>query len=405
MNMNEWNLTDRRRLRVAVFGEWGETNLGDWAIYQGVQDFFARQGVVVDAYRCGALQPFEASTAEVPQAAAGRAPERKRSSMLNGTAPALQLLKRSVRGLRQEWLVRRLMPRLAQADLVCVGGGALLCDRNLHFPQSLVAIARAAQSLRKPLWCLGCSVDGDWTPRGEQMILEFLDSCEAIAVRDVTTAERLGRATGRSVPVFGDFALPSRPAVTHPPGTERRFVLGINVSQIPTPWDSSQERYEDALVAIARSFLIGSEEQRQIALFTTGTPQDEGPLERVHQRLAAAGVVPVRPRTVNELEDVLDQSEIVIATRLHAAIVGLGRGRPVIGLSPTPKVRSFFASIGLERFFLPLSETSVDDVIRMMGNLETLARQWEHMDQSQCLNTREELSARLQGLATPRMAS
>ena len=403
MNMNEWNPADSRRLRIAVFGEWGETNLGDWAIYYGVQDFFAGQGVVLDAYRCGALQPFAEPDAAPAQH--GGAQEKRRASVLNGNASALQLLKRSVRGLRQEWLVRRLMPRLAQADLVCVGGGALLCDRNLHFPQSLVAIARAAQALRKPLWCLGCSVDGDWTPRGRQMIMEFLESCEAIAVRDVSTVERLASVTGRQVPLFGDFALPSRPAVTARLGTERRFVLGINVSQIPAPWDSHQQQYEDALVAVARRFLIGSEEPRTIALFTTGTPQDEGPLERVHQRLAAGGAITIKPKTLSELEAVLDQSEIVLATRLHAAIVSLARGRPVIGFSPTPKIGSFFASIGLERFCFPSLDTSVEAVINMMGDRDALDRQWEHMDQSECWKTRQELAARLQALGTPRMAS
>lgn len=389
-----------RRPRVAVFGEWGETNLGDWAIYHGVADFFAQADAAIDAYRCGALRPFQ-----LPQAPpAARSTPRARPGVLNGTGSAARLLKRSVRGWRQEWLVRRLMPQLAQADLVCVGGGALLCDRNLHFPQSLVAIARAVQVLRKPLWCLGCSVDGEWTERGRQMILEFLETCDAIAVRDQATAARLAAATGRNVPLFGDFALPSQPT----PRTDlaaRRYVLGMNVSQIPAPWDAYQGRYEDALVTVASRFLIEAQRTPKIALFTTGTPQDDAPLERVQARLAAAGTEAIRPASLTELHQVLDQSEIVIATRLHAAIVALARGRPAIGLSPSPKIGSFLESIGLGEFFVRIPDSDAEAAINLMGRREALDRQWQRMDQSVCWNTRRELQERLRHLAQRSMAS
>ncbi len=403
MSARQENTNSARRLRVAVFGEWGETNLGDWAIYHGVAEFFSAPGTVVDAYRCGALRPFEFPTSQ-PSPSVGVAPNRPPLGSRSGNRVAFQLLKRSVRGLRQEWLVRRLMPRLAQADLVCVGGGALLCDRNLHFPQSLVAIARAVQALRKPMWCLGCSVDGEWTPRGQQMILEFLESCDAIAVRDVATAQRLASATGRRVPVFGDFALPSRPNVGSP-AAARRFVLGINVSQIPAPWDRHQKRYEEALVAIARRFLLETERKPEIVLFTTGTPQDDAPLARVHACLTASGTVSVKPTTLGELHVVLDDSEIVIATRLHAAIVALARGRPVLGFSPSPKIGSFFASVGLDEFFLQIPDATEDELMAKMANRNALDQQWQRMDQSQCWSTRRELLDRLPQLGNRSMAS
>ncbi len=403
MSAHQENPTSARRLRIAVFGEWGETNLGDWAIYHGVAEFFSAPGTIVDAYRCGALRPFEFPASQ-SSSSAGVAANRPAPGSRAGNRVGFQLLKRSVRGLRQEWLVRRLMPRLAQADLVCVGGGALLCDRNLHFPQSLVAIARAVQALRKPMWCLGCSVDGEWTPRGRQMIVEFLESCDVIAVRDVATAERLASATGRRVPVFGDFALPSRPTVKSSAGA-RRFVLGINVSRIPAPWDQHQKSYEDALVAIARRFLLETERKPEIVLFTTGTPQDDAPLARVHESLSASSTVAVKPANLDELHAVLEDSEIIIATRLHAAIVSLARGRPVLGFSPSPKIGSFFASIGLTEFFLQIPDATEQDLMAKMADRNALDQQWRRMDQSQCWSTRRELLDRLRQLGNRSMAS
>jgi polysaccharide pyruvyl transferase WcaK-like protein len=238
------------------------------------------------------------------------------------------------------------------------------------------------------------------------MIMEFLENCDAIAVRDIATAERLADATGRLVPLFGDFALPDRPQASTRRAHARTYILGINVSQIAPPWNSYQEHYEDMVVSLASRFLIGSDEQRTIALFTTGTPQDLGPLQRVQQRLAASGsTTTIHPRHLDELENVLDESEIVVATRLHAAIISLARGRPVIGLSPTPKIGNLFESIGLARFFFQIPRATVTDVIRTMGDRVALDRQWDLMDQSRCWQTRRELADRLHQLGMRRMAS
>lgn len=384
------------RMRVAVFGAHSETNLGDHAIYRGVKQFFSLPGMVVDTYRCGVLRPYSD-----PDGASGDggAETRGARSTLTERLSSVRLLKRSVRGIRQEWLVRRLMPQLAQADLVCVGGGELLSDRELYFPQSLVAIARAVQTLRIPLWCLGCGTCGQWTDRGQQMIVEFLESCDAIAVRDHTTAGHVAQVTGRNVPLFGDFAMPLQPLPATGP-TPRPFALAINVAQVPGVPDAAQDVHETQLVEVGRRFAKAGRGPGRVVLFTTDRSQDQGALDRVRARFGDQGVAVSQPRSVAELEQLLDDSEVIMAGRLHAAVLALARGRPVVGFSPTPKISRFFASFGLEPYSVAPSDGAAQQALQLLSDAAALQRQLKSMDQSQCWKTREFMLQQVQRLST-----
>ena len=171
---------------IAVFGEWDTANLGDRAIHESVLRFCAECGWDPVSYSIGALAPV---TPRGTRAAGAR----------RGTNAAFRVappLKRTLRALRQRRRIAALLQPLAHADAILVGGGQLLADRNLHFPQSLATIAWAARRLGKPLWCLGCGTEAEWSPRGESMIRGFLQACATLAVRDDETAARLGRALG-----------------------------------------------------------------------------------------------------------------------------------------------------------------------------------------------------------------
>lgn len=380
--------------RVAAFGEWGETNLGDWAIHEGVLKFFGGFVSEVDCYQCGALQPFSDSSVYTVGSEARELQPYSRSVAAPSVGSALRHLKRSIRGVRQEFMMRRLMPRLAASDVICVGGGTLLTDVNLYFPQSLSAISRAAEELRKPLWCLGCGAEGEWSARGRTMIADFVAHCDFIAVRDRVTAERIADLSGKHIPVFGDFALPLALRPTRVP-VARRYLLGINVSDIQQSWSAHQQEYESIMVELVRTFSAIAGRDMEIALFTTGAAQDDYPAMRVYQQLASVGATIHRPDSLDELRTLISECEIVLATRLHAAIAALAAGRPVIGISPTPKIENFLTTFGLGRFSFRVPETTVSELITAIGNRGSLDSQWELMDQDDCVRTRDKALTQL----------
>ena len=57
--------------------------------------------------------------------------------------------------------------------------------------------------------------------------------------------------------------------------------------------------------------------------------------------------------TLEKLRAVLASAEVVIAMRLHAAILAAGVMTPVVGLAYDPKILAFFSSIGLGDLVLP----------------------------------------------------
>jgi colanic acid/amylovoran biosynthesis protein len=353
---------------VAVFGEWSQNNIGDHAIHEGVQDFYGDLGWRVKSFDCGALR---ASTTPVEKL---RAPARAVASL--GKTPfgdqLVPIAKRTLRGMRQQILMKRLMPQLAEVDAISVGGGALLTDSNLHFPQSLAELTWAANMLNKPLLCLGCSAEGSWSRRGEEIIRRFVSRCDFIATRDHESAQRISRLLGREIPVFGDFALPVS-SLRAIPTWKRRYGLAINVTCVPAPFTLLQDQYEDALVEMVRAALSQTLTARGVALFTTGAAQDVEPAIRVHSRLASLGAELHVGKSLPQLRGIMRSSDVVVAARLHAAIIALAERIPVIGFSATPKIRSFFETVGLEQHSFGLSDSPArvaNEVFRVIGGPE-----------------------------------
>jgi polysaccharide pyruvyl transferase WcaK-like protein len=337
------------RPEVAVFGEWDTTNLGDRAIHHEVQRFFAECGWDVSSYGLGSLTPSTPDTADKRAPAASWA--RGAARRLNAHA------KRALRQIRQRYRMLRLLPQLERAKAISVGGGALLTDVNLHFPQSLAVLADAARLLDKPLLCLGCSADGPWSAKGERQIRKFLSACDIVAARDEVTAGRISAVLRRQIPIFGDFCLTEAHVWNDGLRAPPRCDLAINVCRNPGSWNAMQDRYEDALVALTnhvRRGAVGSA-RRAIQIFTTDTADDVVAARRVFARLDGDDVELHVPKSVDELAAVMRDSAIVVASRLHSAILALAQNTPVVGLSPMPKLRDFFSTIGLAQYSFDLA--------------------------------------------------
>lgn len=348
--LREIPLLNGRRVRpeIAAFGEWESTNLGDRAIHHGVLQFFTECGWNVSSYGLGPLTPVAAGAADKEVAPAMS--ERRAALWL---APPI---KRALRAFRQRYRMRRLLPLLSQAQAISVGGGAVLSDANLHFPQSLAMLTEAARVLNKPLFCLGCSAEGSWSSRGNEMIREFIASCTVVAPRDEATAERIATVLRRPVPIFGDFCLTEARVLTDGLWRRPRHGLAVNVFRVPPPWSAAQERYEDALVALI-NHLVQSDTRcgpRPIRIFTTNTPDDAIPAQRVFTRLAGEGAELHLPRSLDELTGLLRESALVIASRLHGAILALAENALVVGFSPVPKLNNYFSTMGLGEYSFDL---------------------------------------------------
>ena len=331
------------RPEVAVFAEWNAPDLGERAIHHEALRFFSGCGWQTSTYGLGTLAPRPAAS---DNDAFVTEPEHSLSAS------------QTLREVRQGYRMVRLLRPLSRVQAVAVGGGALLTDVNLHFPQSLAMVAEAARLLAKPLLCLGCSADGPWSTRGAEKISGFLDACTLVAARDQVTADRIGSMLGKPVPVFGDFCLTENHVVRTGCLNYPRVALGIHVCQLPAPWSASQQRYEDTLVALGLHFAHSSAEkaQRAFRVFTTGAPDDGAAARRVAARLDAVNAELHLPAELDQLADLLRTSALVIVSSVHAAVLPLAEGVPVVGLSPAPNLRDFLSTMGLEEYSFDMDE-------------------------------------------------
>jgi polysaccharide pyruvyl transferase WcaK-like protein len=331
---------------LALFGEWNTANLGDRAIHRGALAFFEDCGWRTSSYALGSLVPVSPAEARLPAPPDAGAQNAIRAALPPRVAQAL-------RGARQQYRMLRLLPALRHAHAICVGGGALLSGPDMHFAQSLAVLTRTALASGKPLLCLGCSADGAWPPAAMRSIEAFLGACDIVSVRDAASARRIGAMLPlRPVSVFGDFCLAESELRERAADDTRRHVLAVNVGASPQPGGIWQRAYEDALVTLAGGWQRAAARGQGggVVVFTTGTAQDIAPAQRVAQRLAAQRARLLLPTSFEELNALLRSSELVLASRLHAAILGLAQGAAVIGFSHSAKLQEFLDTVGLAAY-------------------------------------------------------
>src|SRR5262245_50152827 len=387
-----------RAPEVAVFDECDTANLGNRATHRAMRDFFIECGWRVSAHGVGSLVP--AAERDVNMRAPVACRERSRAAAM--LAPHTQ---RTLRAIRQRYRMLRLLPRLRRVDAIAVGGGALLTDADLHFPQSLAALTETARLLDKPLLCLGCSAEGAWSARGEQHIRRFLAACQMIAARDEATAARIARLLGRPVPLIGDFCLTEASVLRDWHWRAPRHALAINVCRLPEPWSAVQERYENALVALAHHLARNARAHglREIRLFTTGTPDDVLPAQRVRTRLGGDRTKLLLPQNLEQLTTALQGSALVVASRLHAAILALAESAPIVGLSPGPKLRKYFSTMDIDQYAFDLS--NAERLIGWLGRADydaILAEQHRALLRAPVWAGRMEVRRALQSVARAR---
>ncbi|MBW4557553.1 MAG: polysaccharide pyruvyl transferase family protein [Trichormus sp. ATA11-4-KO1] len=405
-------------IKIAAFGEWNTTNLGDRAICQGVTEFFQKAGYSVDAYNFGTLKPVQnpihllsshEKSGEVyfPKEMNYKTPY---SSFKNISSPSnfyslkielTKILKRGLRPIIQRIRIQKLIPKLKNAQVIMVGGGALLSDTDLHFPQSLSTIMWASKKLQIPLICLGCSAETEWSKQGEKIITAFAKSCYFIATRDHNTANRLSQRLGTQVPVFGDFALLAIKPRQLMPHTSNQQILAVNVMAYKKHVSHYQSRYDDVLCKIINAWLDkhSGNNQSCVKLFTTGNSGDIKRAKIILSQLSTSSSSLHVCTNVEQLRTLMRSSTAVLATRLHSAILALAEGVPVLGLFVGPKIENFFSTLGISKHTVSvLNEQVVLQVLKILEDDE-FKRQSELINLFEMEKIRSQVIALVKNLA------
>ncbi|MBT9176353.1 MAG: hypothetical protein DDT20_00666 [Firmicutes bacterium] len=236
--------------------------------------------------------------------------------------------------------IRAFAEVIKRGDLLLLGGGSLLQDGEPRIIPFWLSRAVAAKAKGCTVVFHAQGVGPLRTLWARTLVRVLVPLCASlVTVRDVDSQRLVHYAHPRLV---ADPALALPPLKV--PKEPRLAVVALRKSR------GAAAQAAELLAALKQ---LAAEHALSYAFLPMHMP-DDAPLAEEFARHLGGTVV--NYNSLDELRTVLASATVVIAMRLHAAILAAGVGTPVVGLAYDPKVRSFFAGLGLESAVLPWGE-------------------------------------------------
>jgi polysaccharide pyruvyl transferase WcaK-like protein len=331
--------------RVLAIGWFGEANLGDEAMLEGLLRLLRR-----------ALGPIDAIvTSGDPGSTSG----------IHG-----------VRAIRQRspaasgWRNMEMLRACLSANLVTLGGGDLLREQaNGVVPaRNWLARMRVPLALRRPSALLGVSVGELFSPDVVEAVAREVRRFGVVAARDGASAARLAELSGRPVATMGDLALEALDPLPPKPAIGGATRIGVATRSVagrgPAVPESATTRLNIELAGALDAIVSETGAAVELIPFRAGARNRADDDELAGEALASGARTGARwirhpaPRSAADFGRIAADLDLVVAVRLHGAVLGAAAGRRVIGVAYDPKVTGFLADLGVADQALALDASS-----------------------------------------------
>lgn len=416
-----------RPVKVAIFGHYGNANLGDEAIIQAAidnlqrvmpqatlecfsinphdsaerhgvnafpiryrSDYFEPQPTAPTAdstpeSKPGASQPNEETTSSSLKASIKRLPLAK---------PAIDLVNRTL-ALRKQLKIEARFVRDAQAyladfDLLLITGSNQLLDNfggPWGFPYTLLKWSWIARKTKTKVAYVSVGAGPIYRSLSFFLLKQALRRADYISYRDEGSRQLIKQRIGIDGDVYPDIAhsltrstldrsangrpeAPRTVAVNPMPVYDRRYWYHVD--------DGKYEGYVEQLAAFCHRLMSHGD---RVVLFNTQS-KDENVMDDVVNRLAkkadypdlSSQLVLAKNREVDQLMKVLNQADLIVATRFHATVLPVQLGKPVMGVCYYRKAMEQLADIGMGEAYMPIDDLDADTLyskyLTVMDNYE-----------------------------------
>lgn len=336
--------------RIGLLGMYASANLGDTAIQQAVMGALqARRPDLEFVALCTAPQDAALTFGLRAHHLSGFDTEAAPSWIADRAPLPLRLA-------ASAWRIDRLMRGL---DMLLVSGSGQIDDYwggPWEQPFRLRAWAGAARRQRKPVAFFGVGVDQLLTATGTRLATSALALADQLVVRDPGSLEALRRLGFEAeCDVCPDPAFHLRSAALPRPDAEPRFVVLSPIVRKAWPGaeDAAYGHYLQCLAALADRLL---DRGLHVRFVCSQTRMDPPVIAQVRARMQrdAALTSDYTPRTVEDYLRATQHAELVVASRLHALILAMVAGTPVVAASYARKVTQQMIDADLGRQCLEL---------------------------------------------------
>jgi len=393
----------RAPVRVGLLGMYASANLGDTAIQQAVMGaLHARHPEIEFVALCTAPEDAAATFGLRARHVSGFGPQVMPGLQTAAAEPsAWERMPLPLQLAAAAWRIERHMREL---DMLLVSGSGQIDDYwggPWEQPFRLRAWAGAARRQGKPVAFFGVGVDQLLTRAGARLARSALALADLRVLRDEGSRQAL-RDLGLDAPcdVCPDPAFHLLPPAAEPPPDGAEFVVISPIARNAWPGarDSAYETYLQSLAALADRLL---DEGLHVRFVCSQTRMDPPVIAEVRARMRrdAALTSDYTPATVADYMRATRHAQLVVASRLHALILAMVAGTPVVAASYARKVSQQMTDAGLARQCLELDSVHpsaltalVNEVLAdLPGRREALSRTVAAF--------RQQVDARLEALA------
>jgi polysaccharide pyruvyl transferase WcaK-like protein len=345
--------------RIAVCGEINSTNLGDQAIHACLLHLLKRIDPEVETISLDLSGRLELDTAgsqlQLPM------------GMGNKLAHAVKQYIRLQRLYAGPW-----KRDLESAQALVIGGGQLLMDDGLNFPLKVAGAAAVGHRLGLPVHFSACGAGKSWSGVGRKLFARALSQSASVTLRDHLSARRMQQLLpGLQLRVTFDPAIWAADVYPTAPHHSTADFIGLGVMHNDAfNARSTRDRFRPQEWMQLWLDLLGAllSTNKPVLLFTTGSVQDQQFAASLFAQAEKRGMPRVElaswPTNVSTLVRTLQRCSVVVAARLHAAVLTNAYGISTIGMIWDEKVRAYYEETGQPDHSFELSILPLADMVR-----------------------------------------
>lgn len=278
----------------------------------------------------------------------------------------------------------RFFRKILWSDAVVFGGGSIIKElyasvgRNRYATLGMIlgTVTFARQVARKPVIMSNIGIGPLDTPNGTRLARQILRQASLVSVRDEKSRRLYERILpqGKVVQV-PDAVFANSPNVfaplphVRPAGGPLRVALNLNYDiENPAAWEPFQASLAETLCRW--------NERQPLTLFALPMQSrfkahdDLTILREFHARIPKIPMEFCAPQTAAQAGEIIANSDVVVAERLHTLVISAILGKPFFGMLYDVKVRELVTSLGMQEFALDINKPFAVDT--MLEKLDAL---------------------------------